>query len=63
MSGIGLATPWMQKGGGCRDVQGKRRWEAVRSHGALLALQSKEFGIYSQGSGEIEGLKQGRDVT
>lgn len=39
------------------------RWEAVRSRGPLLALESKEFGIYSQGSEEIEGLEQGRDVT
>lgn len=41
----------------------RERWEAVRSHGTLLAVESKEIGIYSQDSGEIEGLKQGRDVT
>lgn len=48
---------------GWRMYEIRERWEAVRSPGALLAVESKEIGMYSQGSGEIEGLKQGRDVT
>lgn len=35
----------------------------MRSHGTLLAVESKEIGIYSQGSGKIRSLKQGRVVT
>lgn len=42
---LGLGhTPAADRGG--RMYKIRKSWEAMRSHGALLAVESKEFGIY-----------------
>ena len=45
-----------------RCIKVREKWEAVRSHGALLAVQSKEIAIFSQGSGEITRFKAGEEL-